>query len=354
MIASRFVPGVAVVAVAVAVAVVVAVAGCPGGARAAEAVAAAPGAAAGADQKPLPIALVDAFNTLSGGQHKGFRANHAKGEMVEGTFTPSPFARSFSKAPHFMRTVPVVVRFSDATGVPTMPDADPNASPHGIAIRFMLPNGGITDIVSISANAFPVATPEDFLAFLQAAGASGPTAAKPTPIEQFLSTHPAARKFVTTPRPAPVSFATLAFYGVNAFKFTNDKGVSHYARYQIVPAAGEQARSDAEARQAGPNYLMDELTQRMARGPVKFRLLAQVAEEGDSVDDDTAVWPKDRKLEFLGTLSLTKPVADQVAAQKAIMFSPLNLQAGIEPSADPVLLARPSAYGVSFSRRSIQ
>jgi len=212
----------------------------------------------------------------------------------------------------------------------------------------------MTDIVSISANAFPVATPEDFLAFLQAAAKSGPDAAKPTPIEKFLSGHPAAVKFVTTPRPAPVSFGTLAYYGINAFKFTNDKGVSHYARYQIVPAGGEQALSDADAKKAAPNYLMDELPVRMAKGPVKFRLLVQVAEEGDAIDDGTSVWPKDRKLIFLGTLSLTKWVPDQVAAQRAIMFSPLNLQTGIEPSADPVLLARPSAYGVSFSRRSIQ
>ena len=322
---------------------------------------ATPGAAAPAgdtaappDRKPLPIAFVDAFNTLSAGQHKGFRANHAKGIMVEGSFAPDPSAAAFSKAPHFLKSVPVLVRFSDGTGVPNLPDADPNASPHGIAIRFTLPDGGFTDIVSISANSFPVATPEDFLAFLQAAGASGPTAPKPTPIEKFLSTHPAAVKFVTTPRPAPVSFGTLAFYGVNAFKFTNAKGVSHYARYQIIPVAGEQALSDADAKQAGADYLMDELPKRMAKGPVKFKLLAQVADTGDVIDDATAVWPKERKVVSLGTISLTKPVADQMAAQRGIMFSPLNLQAGIEPSADPVLLARPSAYGVSFSRRSIQ
>ena len=106
--------------------------------------------------------------------------------------TSSPAAAAFSKAPHFAKSVPVLVRFSDPTGVPTLPDADPNASPHGMAIRFTLPDGGITDIVSLSANSFPVATPEDFLAFLQAAAASGPTAAKPTPIEKFLGAHPAA------------------------------------------------------------------------------------------------------------------------------------------------------------------
>jgi catalase len=304
-----------------------------------------------ADQKPLPFALVDAFNKLSNGPHPGFRANHAKGIMVEGTFTPSPSAASFSKAPHFLRSVPVLARFSDPSGVPTLPDADPKASPHGFAIRFTLPDGSLTDIVSLSTNSFPVATPEDFLAFLQAAAQSGPDAPKPTPIEKFLGTHPAAVKFVSTPRPPPVSFGTLAFYGVNAFKFTNSKGVSHYARYQIIPVAGEHALSDAEAKSADPNYLMDELPQRLARGPVKFRLLAQVANEGDSINDPTMVWPADRKIVSLGTISLTTMVKDQVAAQKSIMFSPLNLQAGIEPSADPVLLIRPAAYGVSFSQR---
>jgi catalase len=304
-----------------------------------------------AQQTPLPVALVNALNKLSNGPHKGFRANHAKGVMVEGTFTPSPSAASFSKAPHFAKSVPVLVRFSDTTGVPTLPDADPNASPHGIAIRFELPDGAYTDIVSISANSFPVATPEDFLAFLQAAAQSGPDAPKPTPVERFLSTHPAAVKFLSTPRPAPVSFGTLAFYGVNAFKFTNAKGASHYARYQIIPVAGEHALSDADAKQADPNYLMDELPKRIAHGRVKFRLLAQVANPGDPVDDPTAVWPADRKLVPLGIISLTGTVKDQVTAQKGIMFSPLNLQSGIEPSADPVLLARPAAYGVSFSQR---
>ena len=123
---------------------------------------------------------------------------------------------------------------------------------------------------------------------------SGPGVAKPTPIEQFLGSHPAALRFVTTLRPAPDSFGTLAFYGVNAFKFTNAKGVSHYARYQILPLAGEHALSAADAAEAAPNYLMEELPQRIAKRPVKFRLLAQVANEGDNVNDPTAVWPRCR------------------------------------------------------------
>ncbi len=311
---------------------------------------AADGTAAAA--KPLPVAFVDTLNALSGGPHAGHRANHAKGVLVTGEFTPASTAPGLSKAAHFAKRVPVLVRFSNGTGLPTMPDADGNASPHGIAIRFQLPSGENTDIVSISANSFPVATPEEFLGLLQAISASGPAAAKPTPIEQFLGSHPITAKWVTTPRPAPVSFGTLAFYGINAFKFTNAKGVSRYARYQILPVAGEQALADADATKAAPNYLMDELPQRIAKSPVKFRLVAQVAKDGDPVNDGSVAWPADRELIELGTISLTKTPAEQVKAQKALLFNPLLLQAGIEPSADPVLLARPGAYAVSFGQRA--
>ena len=303
-------------------------------------------------QKPLPVALVDAFNKLSGGPHPGFRANHAKGVLVTGTFAPAKTAPSLSKAPHFAASVPVVVRFSDTTGVPTIPDASPNASPHGMAIRFKLPDGSSTDIVSISANGFPVATPEDFLALLTAISQSGPDVPKPTPVEQFLGSHPWTQKFVSTPRPAPESFATLAFYGVNAFKFTNAKGVSRYARYQILPAAGEHALTAAEAAKADPNYLIDELPKRLAAGPVKFRLVAQVAKESDVTNDATSVWPPDREIIELGVITLTATEKDQVKAQKALLYNPLLLAPGIEASADPILLARPPAYAVSFAQRN--
>lgn len=301
------------------------------------------------EQKPLPAALVEAMNKLSGGPHQGFRANHAKGVMVTGTFTPSAQAKALSKAPHFLKPVPVTVRFSNATGVPAMPDADPHARPHGMAIRFQLPGNATTDIVSISANAFPAATPEEFLSMLQAVAASGPDAAKPTAIEKFLASHPAALKFVTTPRPAPESFATLAFHGVNAFKFTNAKGKSSYIRYQILPVAGEHFLADGAKPE--PSYLMDELPKRVAAGPVKFKLLAQLANEGDKINDPTSVWPATNKVVELGTISLNKTIANQAAEQKKILYNPVSLPAGIDPSDDPILAMRFPAYAVSYGQR---
>ena len=115
--------------------------------------------------------------------------------------------------------------------------------------------------------------------------------------------------------------------------------------------AGEQALSEADAAQAAPDYLMNELPQRIAKRAVKFRLVAQVATADDAINDGSIAWPADRELIELGTISLSKTPTEQVQAQKALLFNPLLLSPGIEPSADPVLLARPGAYGVSYGQR---
>lgn len=296
--------------------------------------------------------LVDTLTTLAGGPHAGHRANHAKGIVATGEFTPAVSAASLTKAAHLQaKSTPVVVRFSNATGVPNIPDASGNAFPKGMAIRFQLPDDALTDMVCISVNGFPAATPEDFLGLLKAIAASGPDSAKPTPVEQFLGTHPAALAFVKTPKLPPVSFATQPFYGVNAFKFTNAKGESRYGRYRIEPIAGAQFLAKEAADKASPNYLMDELPTRLSQSAVKYRVSVQLADQGDVVNDPTVIWPDTRKVVELGVLTLSGMHANGEAFAKGTMFNPLALTEGIEASDDPILLARPGAYAVSFGRR---
>ncbi len=105
--------------------------------------------------------LLDALDTLSG-LHPGFRPAHAKGLMCSGTFTPFPEAANLTRAPHARGpSAPVTVRFSDSTGVPTIPDNDPKRSgPRGMAVRFHLGEHTHTDIVAHSTNGFPVHTGE--------------------------------------------------------------------------------------------------------------------------------------------------------------------------------------------------
>src|SRR5213075_401035 len=161
--------------------------------------------------------LLDALDALSG-LHPGFRPAHAKGLMCAGTFTPAPEAAKLTRAPHANRpTTAVTVRYSDSTGVPTVPDNDPQRSgPRGFAVRFHLADHVHTDVVAHSTNGFPVRTGEEFVSFLRAAAAFG--AGKPEALGAFLATHPRAKQFVETAKPIPTSFAREAFFAVTAFR----------------------------------------------------------------------------------------------------------------------------------------
>ncbi|MEP6635123.1 MAG: catalase [Acidobacteriota bacterium] len=217
-----------------------------------------------AGQKSVPEQVVDSFNTVFG-VHPGARATHAKGVVLKGTFTPSASATSVSKAAHLQKKktpVPATIRFSDSTGLPAIPDTDPGASPRGMAVKFHLPSGSKTDIVVHSFNGFPVATAVELRDFFLALAATKPGDPPPTALDTFLSTHPAAKAFVEAPKPAPVSYATLPYFGVNAFKFTNAKGAATFGRYQLQPIPGEEFLTKEQLSTMGPDYL----TPRFASG----------------------------------------------------------------------------------------
>jgi len=286
------------------------------------------------------------------GEHPGFRPAHAKGAMFTGTFTPAAGAASLTKAPHATRpSTPVTVRFSNSTGIPLLPDNEPNANPRGLAVRFHLAEHVHTDIVSHSTDGFPTHTGAEFLEMLRALASSDPANLKGSPLEAFLGSHPAALAFVQTPKPAPVSFATESYFGVTAMRFTNGEGVSRFGRYRIIPEAGNAHLDDAATKAKEANYLFDEIAQRVGKGPVRFKLLAQVAKDGDVVDDATVHWPEDRQLVELGRIELTAAVADDARAQKQIIFDPIPRVDGIEASADPLLEVRAAVYLISGRRR---
>jgi catalase len=305
------------------------------------------------DEKLLALShdLIQQFDTIFG-EHPGFRPAHAKGVMLTGRFTPAAGAASLTRAPHITRaSTPVTVRFSNSTGVPVIPDNDPNASPRGIAIRFNLADHVHTDIVSHSTDGFPTHTGQEFLEFLKALASSDPANLAGSPLEAFLGSHPAALAFVQAPKPNPASFATESYFGVTAMQFFNAKGVGRFGRYRIVPEAGNDHLDEAAAKAKSANYLFDEIAARVAKGPVGFKILVQVAADGDVVDDATIHWPEDRELVELGTFSLTGLVADNDAEQQHIIFDPIPRVDGIEPSADPLLELRAAIYLISGRRR---
>lgn len=306
-----------------------------------------------ADEKLIALGqeLIQQFDAIFG-LHPGFRPAHAKGTLLKGTFTPSPGAASLTRAPHMNReSTPVWVRFSNSTGLPLIPDNDPNANPKGCAIRFYLADRVHTDIISHSANGFPTRTGQEFLEFLKALASTDLSKIHGSPLEAFLGTHPKTLAFVQLPKPTPSSFAREAYFGITAMRFTNKDGVSRYGRYRIVPDAGVDHLSDADAVSKPPNFLLDEIAARVAKGPVKFHVWAQLANSGDVVNDATEQWPESRSLVDLGAISLTAPVENDAHEQQWTIFDPIPRVDGIDPSDDPLLELRAALYLMSGRRR---
>jgi catalase len=305
------------------------------------------------DERVVKLAneLIAQFDTIFG-LHPGFRPAHAKGLLLDGTFTPSPQALSLTRAPHITRgSTPVTARFSNSTALPMLPDNDPNANPRGFAVRFHLAERVHTDIIGHSVDAFPTHTGEEFLEFLRAAAASGPGSPSPSPVEKFLGAHPAALAFVQAPKPSPVSFAREAYFPVIAYRFINRDGRAQYGRYRITPVAGVQHLDDAAAKSKDANYLFDELRERVARQAVEFDIHVQIAEAADVVDDATQHWPESRKLVPFGRLALNEVVPDSEAQQRQTIFDPVPRVDGIDASADPLLELRAAVYLLSGRRR---
>ena len=307
------------------------------------------------DEKLLSLShgIIERFDKADGGIHPGFRPAHAKGILLTGVFTPSPEAASLTRAPHIQRnSTPVTVRFSDFAGIPTVPDNDPqSASPRGCAIRFHLGEHVHTDIIAHSVDAFPTRTVEEFLDFINALIATDPAAPHPNAIEQFLGAHPAALTFVQALKPIPTSFAKESFFAVSAFKFTNAHGVSRYGRYRVLPVADHEYLDEAGAAARGPNFLLDEIKERAAKEPVKFRIKVQLAGDGDTVDDATVRWPEDRPQLTFGEISLKEIAPNNAGEQQQIIFDPLPRVDGIETSADPLFEPRANIYLMSGRRR---
>jgi catalase len=299
----------------------------------------------------LATDLLAVLDILSGGVHPGFRPAHANGLMCAGTFGPSPEAARLTRAPHPSRpSTPVTVRYSDSSGLPTVPDNDPARSgPRGITVRFHLADHVHTDIVAHSTNGFPVRTGEQFLEFLRAAAAAG--AGRPEALGAFLAAQPSARRFVEAPKPIPTSFAREAFFAVTAFRLTNAEGVSRHGRFRIRPDEGTEYLSAEQTAVKSPDFLFEEIDRRLARGPIRLGVFVQLAGAGDDVTDASVTRPEGRAEVPFGTITLTARVDDQEPERRKIIFDPVPRVDGMEPSGDPLTEVRSEIYLLSGRRR---
>ena len=302
---------------------------------------------------PIIAQLVDTLRTLAG-PHPAFRPAHAKGIVCSGVFTASPDARRVSRAPHLQGgTVPTIIRFSNSSGNPDVHDGMPGV--RSLSAKFQLANGASADILANSIEGFMARTPEQFLEFLRAQ-LPDPATGKPDPeaVPRFLAKYPAAQGFIgrLMQKPVPASYAQTSYHAEHAFLFTAADGSRRFGRYHFVPEAGEASLAPEDAGKRSPSFLRDELEGLLGRGPVVFRLVLQIAAEGDPTDDVTALWPADRPRVELGRLEVTGVSPTSAADERRLIFDPTNRTDGIELSDDPILHARSAAYAISYERRT--
>jgi catalase len=297
--------------------------------------------------------LVETMRTLAG-SHPTFRPAHAKGIVCAGTWRPSPDARRVTRAVHFQGDpVGSVVRFSNSSGDPNVHDGQPGV--RAMSVKFPLGDGRAADILANSIDGFVARTPEELLEFLRAQ-LPDPATGKPAPdaVPKFLASHPGAAAFVgrLMQKPIPASYARAGYHAEHAFLFTAADGSRRFGRYHFVPDAGEAFLSPEEGGKRGPNFLREELEGRLRTGSVGFRLVLQVAADGDPTDDPTTLWPADRPRVDLGHLDITGISPTSADDERRLVFDPTNRADGIELSNDPVLRARSAAYAISYERRS--
>jgi catalase len=286
------------------------------------------------------------------GTHASHRAVHAKGVVCRGSFSATPDAARLTRAAHMQgEPVDVTARFSNGSGNPRSSDFAQDG--RGLAVKFYLPDGSRTDVVALNLPRFFVRTPEDFIKFTRASKRL-PLINQPGPrFGLYLARHPealpAVRAFLSLKPPA--SYARLRYNALHSYRWIDAGGDERHVRYSWLPEAGEATISGAEAKAAGPDYLQEEIVERLGREPVRFRLQVQLAGEGDPVADPTAVWPDERETVVVGTLELTGLETGRDTGDDVLVFDPTRVTDGIGLSDDRILRARPGAYAVSVARR---
>lgn len=298
-------------------------------------------------QRLTPEKLLSALQPPSG-PPLGHRRNHAKGICFTGTFAGNGNGTALSKAQVFARgQYPVIGRFNIAGTDPHEPD--PMAQVRGLGIQITTPDGQVWRSAMIDAPIFAAPTPQAFYQFLMAAGSKDPNAFK-----TYSAAHPEILTFVGWVKDhlRTESWAENQFNSLDSFIFTDPSGAKHAVRWSFVPAAQAVTLTPEELAQRGPNFLDQDITQRVAAGPQHWDLVITVANPEDPTADPTKAWPADRRTVNAGTLTVQQIEPEANGPCRDINYDPTVLPYGMATSDDPMPAARSAAYALSYDRRT--
>jgi catalase len=301
-------------------------------------------------ERLTPTRLVDAFTPPGGEPPLGHRRNHAKGICFTGVFEANGAGSELSRAQALAQGQhPVLGRFNLGTPNPDAPDATVRV--RGIGVSISTPDGQEWRMAMINPPFFAVSTPQAFYDLLMASTSKDPNA-----MPAFVKANPEFAKFGEWAKTAPWtgSYAEERFNSLNSFIFTDNSGAEHAVRWSLLPAAQPVAVAPDELAKRGPDFLEQEITQRIQGGPARWTLQVTVANPGDQTADPTQAWPQDRRTVEVGTLIVQKIEAERDGPCRDINFDPTVLPSGVKTSDDPFPAARSSAYAKSYDLRTAE
>lgn len=298
-------------------------------------------------------AVSDALE-YNAGRHAGYRRAHAKGLCISGVFEANGKGVALSRASIFKEgRYPVEGRFSIAGGNPLAGDGR-NVF-HSMALILRTPDGQQWRTGMDHAEIFPVSDVAAFVG-LQRAFRPDPATGKPDPeaMKAFAASHPEVRAFqqYMKTHPLPDAFTDGPYYSINAFRFTNARGVTRFVRWAMLPEDPLVALDKRTLGELPRNTVFERTLKRLADGPARWHLIVTLAEPGDVTDKATAAWPEGRRTVDVGTLVIDKAVPEAPGNCRDEIFDPTILPTGMAPSDDPLLAARSAAYSSSFTRRA--
>ena len=280
----------------------------------------------------------------------GHRRNHAKGICFTGVFEANGAGSALSKAQVFTRgQYPVLGRFKLGTADANAPDATVRV--RGMGLQISTPDGELWRSAMIDPPFFPVSTPQAFYELLIASASKDPNAMK-----TFAGAHPEIAAFGAWAKSAPWtgSYAEDRFNSLNSFVFTDSSGGEKTVRWSLLPAANPVPISQEDLAKRGPDFLEQEITERVRGGPQRWTMVVSVANPGDPTADPSKAWPEDRRAIEVGTLTVQKIEPERDGPCRDINFDPTVLPSGMRTSDDPFPAARSSVYAKSFDLRTAE
>ena len=278
----------------------------------------------------------------------GHRRNHAKGICFTGTFAANGAGTALSSASLFVSgDYPVVGRFN--LGSPDFYVKDATARVRGMGLEIHGPSGSVWRMALIDLPFFPVATPAAFYELQVTSADKDPDAMK-----RFSGRHPEFLRFLGWAGTAPWtgSYAEERYNSLDTFTFVNSADTETVVRWSLVPVARAVPVPPGDLRKQGPDFLESEISERVEKGSVAWRMVVLAANPGDPLIDPSKAWTGEHRTVDVGALTVQRVEPEAAGPCRDINYDPTVLPRGIQTSNDPFPAARSSAYRRSYDLRT--